>query len=90
MSPSAHYLVNKSIINVQVGANHKMTNRNASQSHNKIFPQFSIVVFSGWLSLSKYTCVCACVCVLCMFVSCVEEQKVSAGLACVGGLWDSP
>lgn len=50
----------------------------------------SLLLFSLGGCLSLNIRVCACVCVLCMFVSCVEEQKVSAGLACVGGLWDSP
>lgn len=52
-------------------------------SHNKAFFQFSIVLFL----LSVILSLC-CVCILYVFVSVswVEEQKVSAGLACVGGL----
>lgn len=60
-------------------------------SHNKICFRFSIVVFFP-LSMTVTLLMYVCVCLLCMFVcvSRVEEQKVSAGLACVGGLRDSP
>lgn len=60
----------------------------ADWNHHSTLLLFS---FSPWQSLWAFGMfVCLCVCFLCTFVSCVEEQKVSAGLACVGGLWDSP
>lgn len=61
-----------------------------SSSSDSLLLFFLFFFSSLWLSLS--VCLCVCVCFLCMFVcvSWVEEQKVSAGLACVGGLWDSP
>lgn len=52
----------------------------------------SSVVFLSSVMISVCSacmCVSGCVCSW-TFVSCAEEQKVSAGLVCVGGFWDLP
>lgn len=59
-------------------------------SHNSSNSLLFFSSLSLWLSLSVFVCVRAFSVHVCVCVSWVEEQKVSAGLACVGGLWDSP
>lgn len=71
-----------------------MTNKDFERSNNNSFNSLLLFFFSVTVSLSLSLSLCMYVCVfsvhVCMCVSWVEEQKVSAGLACVGGLWDSP
>lgn len=49
---------------------------------------FLWICYCCFLSLSEYSSLYMRVFSAC--VSGVEEQKVSAGLACVGGFWDLP
>lgn len=79
----------QSAINFSLSSNHQMKSRNALFRSQVTFWLSSF--FSSPLCLSLPICVFVCACVrVRVRVFNAEEQKVSAGLACVGGLQDLP